>query len=370
MNVLVTGANGFIGQNLRLKLRETPGFQVLSFTRDNSESELQEQVSQADFIIHLAGVNRPDNPSEFESVNAGLTRTILEFARFTGHPVPVIFTSSTQAEMENPYGASKLTAEQELKRYSSETGSPVYIYRLANVFGKWCRPEYNSVVATFCHHIANELPIEIHDPSTNLKLVYIDDVIDSFLITLKEGGNGVHFRSIDPVYRVTLGELAIQIHRFKESRDTLLTESVGNGLTRALYATYLSYLEPSEYIYSLDEHVDDRGKFVECLKTKSSGQFSFFTAKPGVTRGGHYHHTKSEKFLVVQGEALFKFRHIQTGRHHEITVSGVNSQVVETIPGWAHDITNIGNEELIVLLWANEIFDPDLPDTIGASLDD
>jgi UDP-2-acetamido-2,6-beta-L-arabino-hexul-4-ose reductase len=245
----------------------------------------------------------------------------------------------------------------------------VYIYRLPNVFGKWCRPEYNSVVATFSHHIANGLAIDIHDENVELTLVYVDDVIASFKQALAGELPEQAFHEVRPSYQITLGELAAQFIRFRDSRKTLITEKTGSGLTRALYATYLSYLEPDAFSYSLTGHNDERGTFVEVLKTQDSGQFSVFTARPGITRGGHYHHTKTEKFLVVQGQALFKFRHMQTGQTHEITTSAENAQVVETIPGWAHDITNIGSEELIVLLWANEIFDPDQPDTIGAALD-
>ena len=369
MKILVTGANGFIGKNLLLRLDEMQGVEGIPYTRNQDIQELGNLIHQADFVFHLAGVNRPDDPSEFKKINTNLTCNLIKQIESSGKCIPLLLASSTQAELDNPYGKSKLAAEVAVAEFSTNSGNPVFIYRLPNVFGKWCRPEYNSVVATFCHHIANGQPIDIHNPSTNLSLVYIDDVIDAFISDLRSGEDGITNRDIQPVYKITLGELAAQLRCFRESRDSLVTEPVGCGLTRALYATYLSYLEPDKFFYSLDQNIDERGRFVEFLKTKDSGQFSFFTAKPGITRGGHYHHTKSEKFLVVQGKALFKFKHMQTGCSHEITTSDEKSQVVETIPGWAHDITNIGKEELIVLLWANEIFNPDLPDTIGAALD-
>jgi UDP-2-acetamido-2,6-beta-L-arabino-hexul-4-ose reductase len=282
----------------------------------------------------------------------------------------VLYASSIQAALDNPYGQSKRTAEQSLA-VLSEQGIPVAVFRLPNVFGKWCKPNYNSVVATFCHNIARDLPIQITNPDAAVKLVYIDDVVSAFLKVM-DGAQPVldeqGFALVRPQYATTVGELARQIEAFRDSRNNLVSERVGTGLVRALYSTYLSYLPKERFSYSVPEYGDHRGIFVEFLKTPDSGQFSFFTAHSGITRGGHYHHSKTEKFLVIKGEALFKFRHVQSGETHEIRTNGAKAEIVETVPGWTHDITNIGEEEMIVMLWANEIFDRAHPDTYALPL--
>jgi UDP-2-acetamido-2,6-beta-L-arabino-hexul-4-ose reductase len=280
----------------------------------------------------------------------------------------VLYTSSIQATSENPYGASKLAAEASLMALQNDTSSPVYLYRLPNVFGKWSRPNYNSAVATFCHNIANDLPIQINDPSALVRLVYIDDVVAEFLRIMDERPAGVLQPEIAPVYSISVGDLAGRIRSFKESRESMVTAAVGEGLTRALYSTYLSFLRPEQFSYTVPVYGDPRGRFVEMLKTKDCGQFSFFTAHPGITRGGHYHHTKNEKFLVIQGKARFGFRHIVTDETFEIFTSGEQPEIVETVPGWTHDITNIGENEMIVMLWANEIFDRQKPDTVASKV--
>jgi UDP-2-acetamido-2,6-beta-L-arabino-hexul-4-ose reductase len=277
----------------------------------------------------------------------------------------VLYTSSIQAAADNPYGLSKLAAEEALMSLENDTGSPVYLYRLPNVFGKWSRPNYNSAVATFCYNIANDLPVQINEPASVINLVYIDDVIQDFFKVLQEQPAGVVRPEVSPAYKITVGELADQIRVFKTGRESMVTEPVGVGFTRALYSTYLSFLRPEQFTYPLIAHADARGRFVEMLKTKDSGQFSFFTAHPGITRGGHYHHTKNEKFLVIQGKARFGFRHVVTGETYELFTEGEKPEVVETVPGWSHDITNIGDNEMIVMLWANEIFDRQHPDTIA-----
>lgn len=364
MRVLITGADGFIGRNLRLALGEQ-GDMVLPITRASSTAELAEAVGAADAVVHLAGVNRPTDPAEFAAGNADVTARLCEALGTDGRALPVIFASSIQAAHDNPYGASKRTAERHLTDYSAKTGASVAIYRLANVFGKWCRPHYNSAVATFCHNIARGLPIEIHDPAAEVRLVYIDDVIAAWRAALADPAPGVGFPEAGPVHPIAVGELARRIAAFREVRDTLVTERVGTGLTRALYATYLSHVTPDDFAYPLPAHSDPRGTFVEMLKTRDSGQFSYFTAHPGVTRGGHYHHSKTEKFLVIRGRARFRFRHMATGERFERTSEGTRSEVVETIPGWTHDITNIGDDELIVMLWASEQFDRAHPDTFA-----
>ena len=363
MKVLVTGANGFIGKNLIVHLQERPELEVLRFVRGESFDELAAKVAQADFVFHLAGVNRPQNEAEFAQGNCELTQALCDAIRAAGRAIPVVYTSSIQAERENAYGVSKRGAEDTLRALAAQTGQPVWIYRLPNVFGKWCRPNYNSAVATFCHNIVHGLPISINDPDAQLSLVYVDDVARAFLSHLEQEAQGVHDAAVEPVYETTVGKLADQLHAFKRSRTDMVTEPVGLGLVRALYATYISYYPPEQFAYPLVKHEDPRGSFSEMLKTRDSGQFSYFTAHPGVTRGGHYHHTKNEKFLVVHGKASFKFRHVVTGEEYELFTNGDEPQVVETVPGWSHDITNIGEHTMVVLLWANEIFDRERPDT-------
>ena len=363
MRVLVTGANGFIGKNLLVHLREQ-GVEFVAFTRDMKPDDLTAAINSVDFVFHLAGINRPKDVSEFAEGNTGLTEQLCDVIGKSGRKIPVLYTSSIQAEVDNPYGVSKLNAEQALIALEKDTGSPIYLYRLPNVFGKWSRPNYNSAVATFCHNIANDLPVQINDPAAQVRLVYMDDVIQDFLRLLETQPAGILRPEVLPVYTITVGELAVQIRLFKASRESMVTEAVGDGLTRALYSTYLSFLRPEQFSYELISHADQRGRFVEMLKTRDSGQFSFFTAHPGITRGGHYHHTKNEKFLVVQGRARFGFRHVVTGDVYELFTDGEKPEVVETVPGWSHDITNIGDNEMIVMLWANEIFDRQYPDTI------
>lgn len=364
MKVLVTGAQGFIGRNLMVHLRERAGIEVLTFVKGESWQALGEKAAQADFIFHLAGINRPQTEAEFAQGNTDLTQALCDALQASGRAVPVIYTSSIQAQRDNAYGSSKRGAEDALRAFSAASGAPVYIYRLPNVFGKWCRPNYNSAVATFCHNIAQGLPVQINDPAAQIELVYIDDVIAAFLDVMQQTPVPAEYQEVQPVYRVSVGALAQQLQTFKDSRANLVTEAVGGGLTRALYSTFITYFTPEQFSYPLVKHEDPRGVFVEVLKTHDAGQFSFFTAHPGITRGGHYHHTKTEKFLVIKGEARFGFRHIDSGATHQHCTSAKSPEVVETIPGWSHDITNIGDEEMIVMLWANEIFDRQHPDTI------
>lgn len=368
MRVLVTGADGFIGKNLLLHLQEMPEVNVVCFTRNQKTDELPRLVQDVDWVFHLAGVNRPENSQEFIEGNADLTLRLCEALRGSGKAIPVVYSSSIQVELDNDYGRSKRAAEDVLLKLQRDNNNPVFIYRLPNVFGKWARPNYNSVVATFCHNLARDLPIHVNDPSSSIKLVYIDDVINNFIQLITLNGK-ISPRSdntplvVSPEYQTTVGELASQLSRFRTTRDNLITEAVGTGFIRALYATYVSYLPPELFTYAVQRHCDERGVFVEMLKTHNAGQFSFFTAHPGFTRGGHYHHTKTEKFLVIKGEACFRFRHVLTDDFFEIYTSGDSAKIVETVPGWTHDVTNIGNTDLICMLWANEIFERDKPDT-------
>lgn len=365
--VLITGADGFMGRNLRFRLQELKRFEVIPLEVDDDEAALADAAGRADFVFHFAGVNRPQDVAEFAIGNTGFTETLCTALEQAGNRAPIVFTSSIHVDTDTPYGASKRAAEDVLLGHSQRTGATAHIFRLPNTFGKWARPNYNSAVATFCHNTAHGEPITIHDPAARLRLVYIDDVIDSFVALIDAGAAESGFREVDTVYDTTVGEVADIVRSFPASRESLVTPPVGTGLIRALYATYLSYLPPAEFVYEVPVHgkEDPRGVFVEMLKTPDAGQFSYFVAHPGVTRGDHYHHTKTEKFLVIQGKAHFGFRHIATGETHELTTEGGDGKIVETIPGWTHNITNIGEGDLICMLWANEIFDRDRPDTIS-----
>ncbi len=366
--VLITGSKGFIGSNLLIKLRELSSFSVSTFDRGDSVDVLQKILAQSDAVIHLAGENRPKDDSAYERTNVGLTISLCDAIRneyiSSGRKIQLILASSTQATLNNPYGSSKLAAENVVHNLCSEIKNSVVIFRLPGVFGKWCKPNYNSVVATFCFNIARELPIYVKNPNAQISLVYVDDVVRSIVAELTIYNPGLSLASVSPEYLISLNELATQIREFHANRTELFCDKVGVGFTRALYATFISYLPIDEFSYEIPVYADERGMFVEMLKTSESGQFSCFTARPGITRGGHYHHTKTEKFLVVKGRARFRFKHLLTGQSVVIYTTDDKPRVVDTIPGWSHDITNIGDVDMVVLLWANENFDRNLPDTI------
>jgi len=363
MVVLVTGSDGFIGKNLSIGLKES-SIDFKCFNKKNSLEDLTNLIGQVDFIFHLAGVNRSLDSLEFNRCNRDLTQYLCDAVEATGRNIPIVYASSIQADAETDYGRSKKAGEEALIRLNARTSAPVYIYRLPNVFGKWCKPNYNSVVATFCNNLSQDLPIQIHEPDKIINLIYIDDLVEHFISRTSDKNPGVYWPDIGPEYAISLKDLAHQIKQFRGSRDSLVTEEVGVGLTRSLYATYLSYLKPEKFTYNFPVYEDSRGLFAEIIKTKDSGQFSYFSTHPGATRGGHYHHTKSEKFIVMQGIAKFRFRHTISDDTFEIIVNGPASRIVETVPGWTHDITNIGENELVVALWASELFDIDHPDTI------
>ncbi|SEK49666.1 NAD-dependent epimerase/dehydratase family protein [Halomonas daqiaonensis] len=367
MRILVTGAAGFVGRNLVLRLNEQ-NHEVLAVTRATGAPEIAAKVARSDAIVHLAGANRPESKEDFELANDCFTAQLCALLR--ERPVPVIAASTIQVDRDTPYGRTKLAAEDHLRGLGAASGAPVNICRLVNVFGKWCRPNYNSVVATFCHNIARDLPIRISDPSAELRLVHIDDVIDSWLAWLDTPGQGVQISAAAPEYRITLQALADTLHGYRSIRHTHTIGETGTGLGRRLYATYVSYLPVEDFAYRVNRHSDNRGVFAEMLRTEHSGQFSFFTAGSGITRGGHYHHAKTEKFLVLKGHARFRFRNMDTGESHALETRGEESMVVETVPGWSHDITNIGQDELICMLWANELFDSARPDTVAHPLCD
>jgi len=364
MRIGVTGSDGFIGKNLLEHLQRLDGIEIITFTRSNSSKDLEVLINSVDFIFHLAGINRPDDSKEFYEGNAGLTQKIVDILKYTGKKTPILISSSTQVERNNDYGKSKLGSELALKKYAESTGAPVYLYRLPNVFGKWSKPNYNTVIATWCHNISRNIPIEISDDSIELDLVYIDNVVEHFVRHIDETGkSGISHENISPTYRESLGSISKLLSDFVESRKTLITPPVGRGFPRALYSTYLSFLPTDKFSYEIKGYQDERGTFYEFLKTQDSGQVSISTSAPGVTRGNHYHNSKNEKFLVIKGEASIKLRQIHGDEIIEYKVSDEKLEVVEMIPGYTHDISNTGDKEMILLLWANEIFDREKPDT-------
>lgn len=383
MNVLITGANGFVGKNLTQRLyalrdgrdQTRPALQVgevLLYTRETSPATMAAYCRNADFVVHLAGVNRPQNPEEFVAGNTDLTRTLLGQLRKSGNRCPVLLSSSIQASLTgryagSPYGQSKKAAEELLIAYGKETGANGMIYRLPNLFGKWCRPNYNSVVATFCHHIARDLPITVSDPAVELELVYIDDLIDEILNAM-EG----HPHRTDGAYcgvlvshRVTLGEIVRLLQTFHDQPQTLLLPEIPEGsFEKKLYSTYLSYLPPEKIAFPLKMNVDERGSFTELLKTKNCGQISVNITKPGITKGQHWHNSKWEFFIVVAGHGLIQERQIGSDEKIEFEVSGDRIQAVHMLPGYTHNIINLSEtENLVTVMWANEQFDPSHPDT-------
>jgi UDP-2-acetamido-2,6-beta-L-arabino-hexul-4-ose reductase len=367
MRVLVTGADGFIGQNLCVALRER-GDEVLAFTRGDSAQDLPRLAAESDAVAHLAGANRPLSAEGFQADNVGLSGMLADALRAPDRRAEaLIFASSTQAALDNPYGRSKLEAEQLLEPLASSMS--VSIFRLPNVFGKWARPFYNSAVATFCHQAARGETLTLNDPAAPLTLVYVDDVVKALIEALGSRERGVYRPDITPEYRSSVGDVAALIEDMARKRTALGVGETGHGLARALYATYLSHLPPGDFSYRIPSYGDARGSFIEVVKTPSSGQMSVFTQVPGLERGGHYHHSKSEKFLVVQGHARFRFRHLLTGDRIDIEAEASEPRVVDTIPGWTHDVQNLGQETLVVLVWANEIFDRERPDTIIARVE-
>jgi UDP-2-acetamido-2,6-beta-L-arabino-hexul-4-ose reductase len=365
VQVLVTGARGFIGRNLIATLSSRPDVKVLTFDVEDTLASLSTLLAEAEFVFHLAGINRPKDPSEFTQGNVGLTEHLVDRLRSQGRAIPVLMSSSTQATLDNPYGASKKEAEDRVRAYGRETGASTYLYRLPNVFGKWSRPNYNSVVATFCHNTACGLPLEVHDPSRELSLVHVDDVVAEFLAALQgaphRGADGEP--AVGRVFSTTLGDLAERIRRFPQTRLTREAPDVGDELTRRLYSMYLSYLPEDAFAYALETWRDPRGWLAEVLRSPTLGQIFVSVTKPGIARGNHWHHTKTEKFLVVSGEALIRFRQIAGTEVIEYPVSGAEPRVVDIPPGYTHSITNTGNTDLVTLFWASEPFDPGRPDT-------
>lgn len=381
-SILITGAKGFIGRNLCVALKrrvDMTAIEIIEYDIDSPPGLLEEGLSRADVVYHLAGVNRPERVEEFAAGNFDLTRQICATLARLGRRPFLLLSSSMQARLENPYGVSKRRAEEEIFAFGKETGAAVAVFRLPGVFGKWCRPNYNSVVATFCHNIARDLPIQISDPANEIELVYIDDVVQAFMDEA-EGApqvnaapavarptpfmDGFYFR-VQPTYHITLRALAEQIRSFRESRATLAVPDVSDPFVHALYGTYLSYLPTDDFAYALTQRTDPRGELAELLKSPHIGQIFVSRTRPGITRGHHYHDTKVEKFVVLEGEAVIRFRHILGGDIIEYPVSGREFRVVDIPPGYTHSIENVGQNDLIVLFWADEIFVPERPDTFA-----
>lgn len=372
MNVLVTGAGGFLGRNLGVALERRPGVEVSRIDLGDTPEALDRALDAADAIVHLAGVNRPPQVEAFAAVNAGFTAEICRALAARGRKPTFVLASSIHAEQDSPYGASKRGAEEAVRDYCAATGARGVVYRLKNVFGKWCRPNYNSVTATFCHNIARDLPIQISDPDNAVDLTYVDDVVAAWLGEVESAGRapagGFSFAAPLPSHRVTLGELARLLRSFRESRRTLQVPDVSDPFVRALYATYLSYLEAGDFGYPLTIRSDDRGDLAEFVKASAFGQIFVSRTRPGVTRGNHYHHTKAEKFLVLNGEAVIRFRHVVSGDASEYRVDGRQWRVIDIPPGYTHSIENVGAGELITLFWASEVFDAERPDTNALSV--
>ncbi len=362
MNILVTGAKGFIGKNLITELIKE--HTVFSFDLDTSKELLDVYCKDANFVFHLAGVNRPENPEDFKNGNFGFTTELLNLLKKHNNNCPIMMSSSIQAELENPYGISKKMGEDALFKYSSETGAKVLIYRFQNVFGKWCKPNYNSVIATFSYNIANNIPIQMNNPDVELNLIYIDDIVKELLRSLNGKGllEGKYYKVL-PFYMVKLGVIAKLLYSFKESRINRLIPDMSDEFTKKLYANYLTYLPENDFSYLLKMNIDYRGSFTEFIKTLDRGQVSINISKPGITKGNHWHHSKNEKFLVVSGNGVIRFRKINDTKVIEYFVSGEKLEVVDIPPGYTHNIENLGNSDMVTVMWANESFDPNNPDT-------
>jgi len=369
MKILITGAKGFVGKNLVVELRNQGYTDLLEYDVDSIPESLDQYTQECDFVFHLAGVNRPEKQEDFMAGNFGFTSILLENLKKHNNKAPVLITSSTQAALDNPYGQSKKAGEDLIFQYGKDNQTPVYVYRLPNVFGKWCRPNYNSAVATFCHNIANDLPIQVNDPDVTMNLVYIDDVVKSFIDILTTSDRKkltqIAYQHVEPVHTIRLGEIVNLIEKFKESRINLQIPNMNNIFAKKLYSTYLSYLPKDKFSYFLKMNTDQRGSFTEFLKSPDRGQVSVNISKPHITKGNHWHHTKNEKFLVVSGKGVIRFRKIDSDGIIEYFVSGDKLEVVDIPVGYTHNIENLGDTDMVTITWVNEIFDKEKPDTFS-----
>ena len=383
--ILVTGSNGFVGKNTVVALKEANKYEILTIDRSNSEEELKQATLSADFIVHLAGINRPKETKEFYEGNGELTEKIVGYLKENNKNTPILITSSTHAVLDNDYGKSKKQSEDALIKYSDECDAKVYIFRLPNLFGKWCRPNYNSAVSTFCHNIAHDLDVWVNDPAIELNLVYIDDVVASIIDCIEEtniiklknideevaitttGASSIqidkYYYEVTTVYKRTLGNIVDSLKMFRNMRKSLLIPDLSDGFNKVLYSTYLTYLEEDDFSYYLDKKEDNRGWLAELVKSEQFGQMFVSKTHPGITRGNHWHHTKTEKFIVIQGQAAIRFRKLDEDKVIEYIVDGEKPQVLDIPPGYTHSIENIGQDEVITLFWSNEMFNPEKPDT-------
>lgn len=365
MKILVTGAKGFIGKNLIAELKNQKYTNIYEYDMESTLEELDSYAKDCDCVFHLAGVNRPKDQKEFLEGNFGFTSTLLNSLKKYNNKAPIMLASSIQAVLDNPYGISKKAGEDLLFGYGKETGTKVLVYRFPNVFGKWCKPNYNSAVATFSFNIANDLPITVNDRNVVMNLIYIDDLVKELISVLKANENRKEdFCYVEPVYTVKLGEIVDLLYSFKESRNDRSIPNTADPFTKKLYANYLSYLPKDQLSYDLKMNIDHRGSFTEFLKTPDRGQVSINISKPGIVKGNHWHHTKNEKFLVVSGRGVIRFRRIDETEVLEYYVSGDKLQVVDIPPGYTHNIENLGDTDMVTVMWANEKFDPERPDTI------
>ena len=375
MKILITGAKGFIGKNLIAELNNiregktniypiASDIEILAYDLDSSADELDLFCKKADFVFHLAGVNRPENTAEFMEGNFGFTSTLLAKLKANKNNCPVMISSSTQAALDNAYGLSKRAGEELMFQYSTEATAKVLVYRFPNVFGKWCRPNYNSAVATFCHNVAHGKDIQVNDPSVTMNLVYIDDVVYELISALAGNENRKgNYCEVPVVHTVQLGEIVELIHSFKASRDNRSVPNVADAFSKKLYSTYLSYLPEDAFSYPLKMNVDERGSFTEIIRTADRGQFSVNISKPHITKGQHWHHTKNEKFCVVSGQGVIRFRQIDSDKVIEYFVSGDKIEVVDIPVGYTHNIENLGETDMVTFMWCNEVFDQERPDT-------
>lgn len=364
MKVLITGSNGFVGKNLRSELSLNEDVEVLCFNKDSTFEDLDKYTKECDFVFHLAGVNRPQDPKEFMEGNCDLTEKLIESLKKNKNICPIMISSSIQAELDNEYGKSKKAGEDIVFKYGKENNVKVYVYRFSNLFGKWCKPNYNSVIATWCYNVSHGIDIKVDNSTKELTLTYIDDVCEEIVKCLedsptKEGD----FCKVPIFYTKTLGYIANLIKSFKENDRGIMVPSTGDEFTKKLYSTYISYVPLNEMVVDLIEHRDNRGVFCELVRTKEAGQVSVSTTNLGIVRGGHYHHTKMERFIVIKGKAKIEFEHVLTHEKIEFNVSGDKLQYVTIPVGYQHSINNIGNDELVLILWANELFDSNRPDT-------
>jgi UDP-2-acetamido-2,6-beta-L-arabino-hexul-4-ose reductase len=364
MKILVTGSKGFIGKNLIAELKNRKYNEIFEYNKETDPALLDYYCKKADFVFHLAGVNRPKDNSEFMDGNFGFTLILLDTLKKHNNTCPVMISSSIQAELNNLYGKSKKAVENLIFKYNKETGAKVLIYRFPNVFGKWCRPNYNSAVATFCYNIAHDLPIKVNDPSVVMNLVYIDDVVHELINSIEGKENKEkEFCVVPLLYTITLGKIVELIYSFKNSREEKSVPDMSDKFIKKLYSTYLSYLPGDKFSYDLNMNIDHRGSFTEFIKTIDRGQVSVNISKPGITKGNHWHHTKNEKFLVVSGNGIIRFRRVDLEEVFEYYVGGDKLKVIDIPTGYTHNIENLGDTDMITIMWANEPFDPEKPDT-------